>query len=257
MEAIVVRRFDWSETSRLVHLVTPDLGKVRILARGVHRASSPWRGLFDHWNLLRISLRFHPEQELQSLEGAQLVEHFPGLRRKLDTFLAANYATELVAMTFQVGDTVPGMYAAYRRLLETLCDAPLRRRSLLLAFELRLLDALGLRPSLTACARCGRNLPAAESRRTWALFQVASGGLVCSTCRKESVQDDDPSLRGAWRRVRIECLRAGERLLLTAPDTSSPSALSPTCETSLRKLVDEFLTYHLEQAPRSRTHLRW
>ena len=73
-QAIVVRRFDWSESSRLVHLVTPELGLVKVRARGVHRHNSPWRGLFDHFHLLQVAFRYRSEQEYQMLDRAELRE---------------------------------------------------------------------------------------------------------------------------------------------------------------------------------------
>ncbi len=252
---VVLRRFDWSETSRIVHLVSPDLGLLKILARGVHRPTSPWRGMFDHWNLLDLRVRHRPSDEYQQLDHAHLVDHHPHLKRELACWFAVNYATELVSAVVQPGVPCAELFEHYVAFQRHLGLHAGLRRHLLLAFELGLLDSLGLRPAFLACASCGAELKESKKPRRIALFSAELGGIACSNCRRQINANRDRTTF-VWRRVALPCLEWGERLLEEGPKCPE-TPMPDRCAESLRRVVDGFLVYHLEHEPRARAFLRF
>src|SRR5258708_4462869 len=71
----------------------------------------------------------------------------------------------------------PEVYELVTEMLGLLGDAARPpRASALRAFELRILDAIGLGPVLDRCAACGDALEGASDRRR---FDVGRGGAVC------------------------------------------------------------------------------
>ena len=52
--AIVVRAYDFSETSRVVTLFTEEFGKITALAKGCKRPKSPFESALDVLTLSRI-----------------------------------------------------------------------------------------------------------------------------------------------------------------------------------------------------------
>ena len=61
-------------------------------------------------------------------------------------------------------------------------SCPTPTASLRLLLELRGLDALGLRPELGRCVRCGRVAGAEIAADHRVHFHVADGGIVCTPC---------------------------------------------------------------------------
>jgi DNA repair protein RecO (recombination protein O) len=97
--------------------------------------------------------------------------------------------------------------------------------------ELRALDALGLRPELRRCVRCGREALGDET-----LFHVAEGGPVCGAC---SVR-----LEGLLR-VHLGTLRALEQGLRFELAQLDRLVLPARALAEAQQLVDRFLRFHV------------
>ena len=249
-DALVIRRFEWSETSRVVHLLLPELGRVNALVRGVHRESSPFRGVFDHGHKIELELRYDHRKELQTIDKARLVEHYPGMRRDLGRYYAALYATELADAAMQPGAPSVELYATLVETFEALSMDELDLATIVLAFELRYLDGMGLRPAIDTCSGCGR-APSRKVRPT-VYAHPAAGGIVCRTCRAK----ERTHLTQGWLRLKTECLAWALRLLERGPRLAHELRVPQTCIAGLRRLLDAFVEYHLERRPRARRFLR-
>jgi DNA repair protein RecO (recombination protein O) len=108
----------------------------------------------------------------------------------------------------------------------------LRLRTLL---ELRGLDAVGLRPELRRCVRCGGRVGESPGG-TQVGFQIADGGPVCGGCA-EIGQDLVP--------IHLGTLRTLERSLEFSPDRLARIALGGVALAEARRLVGRFLRFHV------------
>jgi DNA repair protein RecO (recombination protein O) len=108
----------------------------------------------------------------------------------------------------------------------------LRLRTLL---ELRGLDAVGLRPELRCCVRCGEWVGAGPGGSQVG-FHIADGGPVCEGCA-ETGQELVP--------IHLGTLRALERGLEFAPDRLARLALGGVALAEARRLVARFLRFHV------------
>ncbi|MBL8899743.1 MAG: DNA repair protein RecO [Planctomycetes bacterium] len=265
--ALVLHSSEWSETSRVVQLLLPTAGRCTVLARGVERASSPWRGVFDLLCLVEVELEAEEGRELHALRRARLVEHYPRLRTELARWYRALYAAELVEAATPPGQPAPELFAAFCDALARWCDPHADPDEELIAFEWRYLEALGLSPALTACATCGRSVDPARAQT--ALFHPSAGGVQCSACRSQARLDLMPSRAGrprtTWRRVPVATLFALERArrepleargeALVDRDRERAEETSALRRTA-RHLLDDFLAWQLERPSRVRPFLR-
>jgi DNA repair protein RecO (recombination protein O) len=108
----------------------------------------------------------------------------------------------------------------------------LRMRALL---ELRALDAVGLRPELRCCVRCGQRV-GASPRGSRVGFHIAEGGPLCEGCG-ETGQDLLP--------LHLGTLRALERSLELAPGRLARLALGGVALAEARRLLARFLRFHV------------
>jgi DNA repair protein RecO (recombination protein O) len=178
---LVLRCQDWSETSQVVHLLARDVGRVRCLAKGSRRPKNPFGGPLDRWILGEAVFSLRDPNQLAVLIELFETERFEGVRRRLEAFYGASLATELVIALVPEADAQPAVFDLAVRALSVLADAePEASRAIAYAFAWRLLALLGYSPEMARCVECGTLLKAAAP----ADFSPASGGLVCSRCRK-------------------------------------------------------------------------
>jgi DNA repair protein RecO (recombination protein O) len=181
-EAVVLRSMRYGEADRILHLYTPDRGRVSAIAKGVRRARSRFGGRLEPFFRLRIELH-EGRGELLTVTGAQTVDghaHLRGNARALD---AAARACDAVGRLFETSEPHPGVFNLLCRKLSLLDggegDGRSSGRAAALAFRLKLLLAAGLAPQLGACATCG------ESEHLVG-FSGMAGGVVCAACEAGS-----------------------------------------------------------------------
>lgn len=157
LRALVWKRTDFRETSRLITVVARDLGKFVTLGKGAHRPKSPCLGRIDFLNLVEIKIS---GGTLPILHRVKLL-HEPRKLREPARFAAASYLTELFDPAFPVGRSDPALFdllAGGILLLERGARASIPQ--IVAGIELRFLRELGLQPPLLACSVCGQGLDA-------------------------------------------------------------------------------------------------
>ena len=174
-EAVVLKQTPLGEADRILSLYTPDLGKVRAIAKGVRRSKSKLGGHLELLNHVSISLS--QGRNLDVVNEAEVVGSFRDLREKLLRLCMGLYAAELVD-GFSI-ERSPN-YAVYQLLLNTLrwlgkAEQP---NLLLRHTELHLLDFSGYRPELDHCIDCRITLKPGDH-----FFTCAGGGVLCPRCQ--------------------------------------------------------------------------
>jgi DNA repair protein RecO (recombination protein O) len=178
-EGIVLRSLRYGEADRILHLYTPDRGRVSAIAKGVRRAKSRFGGRLEPFFRLDLVL-YEGRSELLTVTSAETVAAHARLRGDAGALDGAARACEAVARVFDDGDPHSGVYHLLANELTLLDREPGRAgRSNALAFRLKLLLAAGLAPQLAACASCGE-------RAHLSGFSGAAGGVVCPACEAGS-----------------------------------------------------------------------
>lgn len=174
-DAVVLRSMRYGEADRILHLYTPNQGRVSAIAKGVRRARSRFGGRLEPFFRLRIELH-EGKGELMTVTGAQTVEGYSRLREDARAIDAAARACDAVGRLFETSEPHPGVFNLLCRKLSLLDENPAdATRASALAFRLKLLLAAGLAPQLGSCASCG-------DQEHLVGFSGAAGGVVCGAC---------------------------------------------------------------------------
>ena len=178
-EAIVLRSIRYGEADRVLHLYTPERGRVGAVAKGVRRVKSRMGGRLEP--LSRVRLVLHQGRgELCTISQADTVQAHAGLRERRSSLERATQACEAV---LRLLDSTEPNLPAYNLLCHELAlldsSAAASRRAQALAFRLKLLLAAGFAPELAACASCG------EAEHLGG-FSPSAGGIVCAGCEAGS-----------------------------------------------------------------------
>lgn len=136
--AFVLHRRQYSESSLLIEALTPEHGRVGLIARGARGSRSALPALLQPFQELRLD--FSGTGELQRLTRAEPAGAALALRE--ERTLAGLYCNELMVRLLQRADANPPLYARYRATLMELVDAASIAWTLR-CFERDLLDALG------------------------------------------------------------------------------------------------------------------
>ncbi len=184
-DALVLRAIDFGESDRIVSLLTPDRGRITAIAKGAKRSQRRFPGTLDLFNLLHVQIA--PNRRANAmlrLEHSKLSSAFQSLREHPGRYAMACYLVELLDRLAPEGGAPEDLQRLYSFAVEALQiiserepDARLR-----VLLELRALSAMGLRPELRLCVRCGNELKTQGQVQ----FHVAEGGPVCPNCTSEA-----------------------------------------------------------------------
>lgn len=176
-EAIVLKHSYVGEADAVLSIYTPDVGKLRAVARGAKRSKSRLAGHLEPLNYCSIMLA--RGRNLDIISGCDTIETFMPLKANLWLMSCGLYAAEL---TDRLG--IEG--AANRRLFHLLLNT---LRSLangvhpeiaLRYFDFRSTACSGYLPEIWRCVNCGRSLKMASHQ-----FSAPAGGLLCPNCGPE------------------------------------------------------------------------
>jgi DNA repair protein RecO (recombination protein O) len=179
VQGVILRSLRYGEADRILHLYTPQRGKVGAIAKGVRRARSRFGGRMEPF--FRLNLVLHEgRSELLTVTAAETVDGYPRLRGHGGALDTAARACDAVSRLFDTSEPHPGVYNLLCNELALLDSEPDRAgHANQLAFRLKLLLAAGLAPQLAACASCGE-------REHLSGFSGAAGGVVCPACEAGS-----------------------------------------------------------------------
>lgn len=174
-EAIPLKRMDFGEADRIVTVLTPYYGKLRLLAKGVRKTTSRMAGhleLFAHAHLMVARGR-----DLDLATQASTIEPFREVRDSLAKSSYAYHLAELVDAFLQDRDEHLEAFELLRSALAALAADHVAPELIARHFELHLLRIVGFQPQLTVCLSCEEPIRPEANR-----YSVARGGVFCPRC---------------------------------------------------------------------------
>lgn len=144
---IILRTRPLTETSLIVLWLTPNFGRISTVAKGARRSKSPFLGKLDLFYEADFTFTRSHRSELHTLREVSLREIHPALRQELGYLQQASYSAALIQQATETETPLPAVYELLRGLLDHLPKQPPQSQTIF-AFELKLLNELGLRPDL-------------------------------------------------------------------------------------------------------------
>jgi len=152
LDAYVLHRYDWSETSLILDLFTRAKGRVTVAAKGAKRPYSQLRSVLLPFQRLSVTIGKQAEDaqpDVVTLRGAEWagLDATPVLPPA--RLFAGFYLNELLMKLLARGDAHPALFDGYAATLRSLATSDDFAEQIgLRAFELVLLKAIGLLPEL-------------------------------------------------------------------------------------------------------------
>lgn len=168
--AFVLHRYDWSESSLILELLTRHHGRIAVVAKGAKKPSSNFRPVLLPLQPLHVA--FGGDAEIRTLKAAEWLGG--QVMPTGEALLSGYYLNELLLRLLAREDAHPALFDVYAAAVRVLAaDDPQMLQPALRAFELLLLREIGLLPVLDAQTA---TLAALAPRQRYALRP--EGGLV-------------------------------------------------------------------------------
>jgi DNA repair protein RecO (recombination protein O) len=178
--AIVLRTRDYSESDRIVTLLTLDAGKLGGIAKGAKQSRRRFERKLEVFSHVMVYFKRRPHGELVFITRAEAGELAPlELTDDIGKIAIGSYMVELAdALSREEAESA----GAYRLLAASLAAAARHgaSRALRQAFELALLRWAGYQLEFQRCQICAR--PPADNATSF-VFIPSHGGIVCQHCR--------------------------------------------------------------------------
>src|SRR5690349_13507957 len=123
---LVLRTRPLTETSLVVHWLTPNLGRLATVAKGARRPKSAFRGKLDLFYLADFSFARSRRSELHTLREVSLRETHRGLRQDLSALQQASYCAALVEQSTETETPLAAVFDLLTGLLNRLAEGPAR-----------------------------------------------------------------------------------------------------------------------------------
>ena len=145
---IILRTRPLTETSIIVHWLTAELGRIATVAKGARRPKSPFRGKVDLFYEADFSFARSRKSELHILREVVLRNAHSALRRDVGWIQQASYCAAFIEQTTETESPLPEIHELMISVLHHLVERPPVPRTVF-AFELKMLEHLGLQPNLS------------------------------------------------------------------------------------------------------------
>ena len=172
IEAIVLTETPYGDNSKIINILSEELGILGIMCKGVKSIRNPLRTKTQRFTYGYFHIDYK-EGKLSKLIDIDIIDSFKNIRNDITLISYATYLTEL---TYQVikQNNDKEIYNLYKESLlkiNNLLD-PLIITNII---ELKYLDYLGVGLDFSSCIKCG-------NKKNIVTIDPDEGGYICSNC---------------------------------------------------------------------------
>lgn len=230
-EAIVLKTLNHGDTSKIITLYSKEVGRLKLIGKGVRSPKSKAAGLFQPTRHLQVVYYTKAHSELQLFKSGELVNGFFGLENDFDRLTLAQVVVELMDRSVEDEEPQPKLFQLLSDTLTRLSDPEISSAEAYWFFHLQLLNQLGFRPHVGYCSICRDELV------TTAYLGAGSSHLECVKCHQAS-QDSIG--------VSMTIMRSMDALLSNPWSEAQLSRISAVDRRGLWDFLWRYTFYHIE-----------
>lgn len=237
--AIPLSCHPYSSTSRIVHWLTRNQGKVSTLLKGALRPKSPFLGEYELFSTSELLYFQRRTDTLHTGKECAILQRRDRFRHDWRAMQTASYLTWLIDRTTPDEAPNPELFEFFEELLDLAQEHGAHPQFTLWA-ELNFCRFHGHSPNLEQCVVCG--VP------TDLRFCASQGGVACGPCaraHKLPVLPSPPDI--------LAILRSWQNS--DHPARAVKTRLAPRQLEALHAIVSTFLMYHFRTPPEHRAAL--
>lgn len=181
LKGIIINDTNYSESSKILHVITEEHGKIGILSKGCRNLKSKLRSVSAKLTYGYFHV-YYKEDGLSTLISVDVINDFNNIKTNLEKIGYVTYLLDLTNQVLKENDNkdIFNILISGLEKIETNFD-PMIITNII---ELKYLDFLGVMPILDKCAVCG-------SDKKIVTISSDHGGYICVNCyNNEYIVDD-------------------------------------------------------------------
>lgn len=155
-EGVVTREVKYGDSSRILTVITKELGKISVLAGGARSNRSGLLAVTQLFSHVSLTLFKGREKSLYKINGGEIMTSFSSIRDSLDKMAYASYFCDVANYAVQENAPDPEQLSLLLNALYMLAADKLPYIQIKAVYEFRTLALQGILPDLTVCGDCGK-----------------------------------------------------------------------------------------------------
>ena len=245
VDGLVIRVSESGENDKRLVLLTPDRGRVSVLAKGARSLRSKYMHatpLFTYGNY-EISDRGGAAWLL----GASVIEPFRGLQEDIERLALASYLVDVAHELSGQDEPAEELLRLCLNLLFALANDQKPKALIKAVFEFRAMSEAGYLPDLSGCRVCGKQ------RAAYMYLDVMGGRLTCAEClhsleARATPAEDEARIETILSPLGSAALAVARYVVEVPCEKLLSFSLEDTAIHELGRMSETYLLNHLERS---------
>ena len=183
-KGIVLNETPYSETSKILNVLTEDYGMISIISKGCRNIKNKLRGVSNKMNYCEYTISYK-EKGISTLIEGSTINSFKYVFGDMKKSIYSFYLMDLVRQVLNENNDKRIFYLLESALIKI--NDGLSPELVSNIIEIKLLDYLGVSLNLDNCVNCGSNIDLIT-------ISLNDGGCLCKNCYQEGFIFDSKSL---------------------------------------------------------------
>ena len=179
-QAIVLRRINFGDSSKIATFYSEDFGKISAIIKGARSPKSKTGFLIDTTNLLQIVLYKKETRDIQIVSDVDLIKSYSHIRDDYEKFKHASAILELLTNLTLENEQNKKLFEGTVKIFSLLDGAGDNPKLLFAKYFLFFLKEIGYELQFNNCSICRKPLNTELS-----VSYNYENGMICGECRKD------------------------------------------------------------------------
>lgn len=234
-EALVLRKWDFRETSILVNFFSRDFGKMSGLLKGIRTEPAKFASTVEPFSHNDIIFYKKINSPLHLVSQCDIKDNFGLVRQNISKVSIASFMMELIDALMPQEDPNAEVFDFAATCLKEL-EVNEMPEKIMTIFKIKMLAFSGFKPHFDSCVSCGDRV------NTHSKFSFTLGGLLCARCYHK-----DLSSRSVFRGTVASILHIEKNDFRNNLNLG----MNPQIKKELNIILNAFLNFHLEKELKS------
>ncbi|MDD4894713.1 MAG: DNA repair protein RecO [Candidatus Omnitrophica bacterium] len=234
-EVLVLRKWDFRETSLIVNFFSRDFGKMSGLLKGIRKEPAKFASTLESFSHNDIVFYKKINSALHLVSQCDIRDNFAPVRQNISKIGVASLMMELIDEVMPLEDKNEEVFDLATTCLKELVitDNP---DKIMTIFKIKMLAFSGFKPHFDSCVICASRINGHSK------FSFVFGGLLCASCYHKDLKSRT-IFRGTVASI-LHIERNDFRSNLNL-------GMNPQIKKELNIILNAFLTFHLEKELKS------
>ena len=244
---IILRRINATSGRKMLSIFTQKYGKISA-GTSISEKSSKGKATLSLNRFTYGRYEIFRSRDFYNVNSGEVVKSFFRIGEDPDKYFAASFALELTDKALPEELPQPKLLNELVDFLGTLEDRSKGFITLVIAYEIKLLDAVGMLPNLDECVVCGSK---PDDAKRLSYFSVEDGGMICDECMREIEQEiaQNSKSRAKPRLIyspKFDIVNIIKYFSKRPISAFGNIMLDTETEEELYKILREYISYHMD-----------